>query len=224
MGVYFEASAVIVTLILLGQVLELRARAQTGSAIRKLLGLSPKTARVIRSDGMEEDIPLEDVMVGELLRVRPGEKIPVDGVITSGRSSVDESMLTGEPIPQEKQEGDRVVGATINGTGLLVVQATQIGSQTVLAQIVQMVSQGATEPRAYSADGRCGRQLLCPRRVGDTHCGVFCLGVFGPRPQMAHAIVVAVAVLVIACPLRAWSGDACQSWSGRPRSDPRDFV
>ncbi|MEK9785778.1 MAG: HAD-IC family P-type ATPase, partial [Gammaproteobacteria bacterium] len=108
-GVYFEASAVIVTLILLGQVLELRARAQTGSAIRKLLGLSPKTARVIRSDGMEEDIPLEDVMVGELLRVRPGEKIPVDGVITSGRSSVDESMLTGEPIPQEKQEGARVV-------------------------------------------------------------------------------------------------------------------
>jgi len=199
-GVYFEASAVIVTLILLGQVLELRARAQTGSAIRKLLGLSPKLARVIRLDGMEEDIPLEDVMVGELLRVRPGEKIPVDGVITSGRSSVDESMLTGEPIPQEKGEGDRVVGATINGTGSLVVQATQIGSQTVLAQIVQMVGQAQRSRAPIQRTADVAASYFVPAVLVIAIVAFFVWAFFGPEPQMAHAIVVAVAVLIIACP------------------------
>ena len=140
-AVYFEAASVIVSLTLLGQVLELRARSRTSAAIRSLLGLQPKTARRIRPDGIEEDIPLTDVHIGDMLRVRPGEKVPVDGVVTEGRSSVDESMLTGEPIPIEKVAGARVIGATINGTGSLVMRAEKIGSQTVLAQIVQMVAQ-----------------------------------------------------------------------------------
>src|SRR5437867_9719468 len=139
-AVYFEAASVIVSLTLLGQILELRARSQTSAAIRSLLGLQAKTARRIRSDGTEEDIPLTDVHIGDTLRVRPGEKVPVDGVVTEGRSSVDESMLTGEPIPVEKVAGARVIGATINGTGSLVVRAEKIGGETVLAQIVQMVS------------------------------------------------------------------------------------
>ena len=139
-GVYFEAAAVIVTLVLLGQVMELRAREGTGKAIRALLDMAAKTARVIRDDGSEEEIPLEDVQVGDRLRVRPGDKVPVDGVVLEGRSSVDESMISGEPVPVEKTEGDPLTGATINGTGSLVMEATRVGSDTMLAQIVEMVS------------------------------------------------------------------------------------
>jgi Cu+-exporting ATPase len=140
-GLYFEAAAVIVTLVLLGQVLELKARGQTSAAIKALLGLAPKTARRIESDGSEIDILLEQVAVGDQLRVRPGEKIPVDGVVMSGQSSVDESMVSGEPIPVEKVTGSKVVGATINGTGGLVMKAEKIGKDTLLAQIVQMVAE-----------------------------------------------------------------------------------
>ena len=199
-GVYFEASAVIVTLILLGQILELRARVRTGAAIRKLLGLSPKTARRVRADGAEEDVPLEAVAVGDLLRVRPGEKIPVDGVVRSGGSSVDESMLTGEPIPREKREGDQVVGATINGTGTLVIEATQVGSQTVLSQIVRMVSdaQRSRAPIQRTADVAASYFVPAVLLVAIAASAVW--SVWGPEPQMAHAVVVAVAVLIIACP------------------------
>ena len=140
-GLYFEAAAVITTLVLLGQVLELRARSHTSGAIKALLGLSPKTARRLRSDGSEDDIQLSDVQVGDRLRIRPGEKIPVDGVVLEGRTSVDESMITGEPIPIEKTAGDRVTGATLNGTGSIVMKAERVGSETLLAQIVDMVTQ-----------------------------------------------------------------------------------
>jgi Cu+-exporting ATPase len=139
--VYFEAAAVIVTLVLLGQVLELRARSRTGAAIKALLGLAPKTARRLREDGQEEDVPLDDVHAGDRLRVRPGEKVPVDGVVLEGSSTVDESMITGEPIPVEKRAKDRVVGATVNGTGSFVMRAERVGSETLLAQIVQMVGE-----------------------------------------------------------------------------------
>ena len=139
--VYFEAAAVITALVLMGQVLELRARSQTGSAIKMLLGLAPKTARIVREDGSEADIPLEHVAVGDILRVRPGEKIPVDGTVTEGNSSVDESMVTGEPIPVEKYQGDGVIGATVNGTGSLLIRAEKVGSDTLLSQIVHMVSE-----------------------------------------------------------------------------------
>src|SRR3989454_3948647 len=140
-AVYFEAAAVITTLVLLGQVLELRARSQTSSAIKALLGLAPKTARVVRDDGSEEDMPLDRVLPGDRLRVRPGEKVPVDGVVLEGTSAVDESMVTGEPIPVEKTPGSRVTGGTVNGTGSLVMRAERVGSDTLLAQIVRMVSE-----------------------------------------------------------------------------------
>jgi Cu+-exporting ATPase len=154
-GVYFEAAAVIVSLTLMGQVLELRARSQTSAAIRALLGLAPKTARRIAGDGTEEDVPLAHVHVGDKLRVRPGEKVPVDAVVLEGRSSVDESMITGEPLAIEKGPGERVIGATINGNGSLVVRAERVGSQTVLAQIVQMVAQAqrSRAPMQRMADG-----------------------------------------------------------------------
>src|SRR5690606_22720532 len=139
-GVYFEAAAVIVTLVLLGQVLELKARDRTGAAIRALLGLAPKTARRVNEDGSEEDVPRDVILPGDRLRVRPGEKIPVDGRVLSGASAVDESMLTGEPIPVEKREGDAVVGGTVNGTGSLIMVAERVGSETLLAQIVDMVA------------------------------------------------------------------------------------
>src|SRR5439155_4239949 len=140
-GVYFEAAAAIVTLVLLGQVMELRARSQTGAAIRALLGLAPKTSRRVNEDGSEADIPLEQVQVAMTLRVRPGEKVPVDGIVVDGASSVDESMVTGEPMPVEKKKGDRVIGATVNTTGSLLMRAERVGSDTLLAQIVNMVSQ-----------------------------------------------------------------------------------
>src|SRR5262249_11197342 len=139
--VYFEAAAAITTLVLLGQVLELRARGRTGAAIKALLGLAPKTARRLRSDGTDEDIPLDEVHAGDRLRVRPGEKVPTDGVVVEGSSSVDESMVTGEPVPVEKRAEDRVIGATVNGNGSFVMRAERVGSETMLAQIVQMVAQ-----------------------------------------------------------------------------------
>ncbi len=198
--VYFESAAVIVTLVLLGQVLELRARRQTGGAIRALLGLAAKTARIVRDDSHEEDIPVEAVQPGDRLRVRPGEKVPVDGVVVEGRSNVDESMITGEPTPVEKVKGDRVTGATVNERGSFIMRADRVGSETVLAQIVEMVSQAQ-------------RSRAPIQRLADTVAGYFVPAValtaaitfvawatIGPDPKLAHALVNAVAVLIIACP------------------------
>jgi Cu+-exporting ATPase len=199
-AVYFEPAAVIVTLVLLGQVLELRARRHTGSAIKALLGLAPKTARRLGADGHEEDIPLDQVIPGDQLRVRPGEKVPADGVVVEGESAVDESMISGEPIPVERRPGDRVIGGTVNGTGGLVMRAEHVGADTVLAQIVRMVNQA--------------RRTRAPiQRLADQVSAYFVPGVVliavltfvawilvGPDPRMAHGLVSAVAVLIIACP------------------------
>jgi P-type Cu+ transporter len=199
-GVYFEAAAVIVTLILLGQVLELRARSQTGAAIRKLLGLSPKTARRVKPDGSEEDVGLELILVGDSLRVRPGEKIPVDGVVLEGSSSVDESMISGEPVPVAKQAGSRVVGATVNGTGGLVMRAEKVGNDTLLARIVAMVAeaQRSRAPIQRLADVVSSYFVPAVILVALLTFGVW--AVAGPEPRLAHALVNAVAVLIIACP------------------------
>src|SRR6267154_1311365 len=199
-AVYFEAAAAITTLVLLGQVMELRARSQTGAAIKALLGLMPKTARLIRDDGTEVDVPLELVKPGDRLRVRPGEKIPVDGVVLDGTSSVDESMISGEPIPVEKLKGSRVTGATVNGTGSLVIRAERVGSETLLAQIVQMVSeaQRSRAPIQRLADVVAG--YFVPIVVGISVLTFVVWALWGPEPRMAHAIVNAVAVLIIACP------------------------
>ena len=198
--VYFEASAVITALVLLGQVLELRARSQTNAAIKLLLGLAPNTARIVRDDGSEEDIPLEQVVVGNVLRVRPGEKIPVDGVVTDGRSSVDESMVTGESIPVEKEIGERVIGATVNGTGSLLIRAEKVGADTLLSQIVHMVSeaQRSRAPIQKLADIVAG--YFVPAVVLIAVITMIVWGLWGPEPRLAHAIVNAVAVLIIACP------------------------
>jgi len=198
--VYFEASAAIITLVLLGQVLELRARSQTSSAIRALLDLSPKMARVIAADGTERDIPLEQVKPGDKLRVRPGEKIPVDGVVLDGASAVDESMITGESMPVEKGSGARVIGATVNGTGALVMRAERVGSETMLAQIVQLVSQAqrTRAPIQRLADRVAG--WFVPAVIAVAVGTFVAWAVFGPEPRFAHAIVNAVAVLIIACP------------------------
>jgi len=197
---YFEAAAVIVTLVLLGQVLELKARSQTGAAIKSLLGLAPKTARLVREDGSEVDVPLESAHVGARLRVRPGEKVPVDGVVVEGSSSVDESMITGEPIPVEKKIGDRVTGATVNGTGTLVMKAERVGSDTLLAQIVRMVSeaQRSRAPIQKLADKLAG--YFVPVVVGVSILTFVIWALIGPQPRMAHALIAAVAVLIIACP------------------------
>jgi Cu+-exporting ATPase len=199
-AVYFEAAAVIVSLTLMGQLLELRARSQTSAAIRALLGLAPKTARRIRDDGTEEDIELTHVHVGNRLRVRPGEKVPVDGVVEEGRSSVDESMLTGEPIPVGKAPGDRLIGATVNGTGSLVMRAGKIGSQTVLAQIVQMVAQAqrSRAPMQRMADAVSYWFVLGV--VAIAVATFIAWGLFGPEPRWLYALVNAVSVLIIACP------------------------
>ena len=199
-AVYFEAATVIVTLVLLGQVLEIRARRRTGAAIKSLLDLAAKKARRIREDGTEEDIQISEVQVGDRLRVRPGEKVPVDGTVIEGSSSVDESMVTGEPIPVEKTEGDRVIGATLNGTGGFVMRAENVGKDTLLSQIVEMVAQAQ-------------RSRAPIQRVADKVAGVFVptvvlvavltfaiWAIFGPDPRMAHALINAVAVLIIACP------------------------
>ena len=199
-AVYFEAASVIVSLTLLGQLLELRARSQTSAAIRALLGLQAKTARRILPDGTEEDIPLTNVHIGDVLRVRPGEKVPVDGVVTEGRSSVDESMLTGEPIPVEKVAGARVIGATINGTGSLVMRAEKIGSQTVLSQIVQMVAQAqrSRAPMQRLADVVARWFVLAVLAIAVATALVWWLA--GPEPRGAYAVLNAVSVLIIACP------------------------
>jgi P-type Cu+ transporter len=199
-AVYFEAAGVIVTLILLGQVLELRARSQTGAAIKKLLGLAAKMARRIREDGSDEDIPLEAVRVGDRLRVRPGEKVPVDGVVTGGASSIDESMVTGEPIPVEKHEGDQVIGATINGTGMIIMRAEKVGAETLLARIVAMVAeaQRSRAPIQKLADLVSG--YFVPAVVGVAIVTFLVWAFIGPEPRMAHALINAVAVLIIACP------------------------
>ncbi len=198
--VYFEAAAIITTLVLLGQVLELRARSQTSSAIRALLDLAPKMARLVRDDGSEEDIPLEQVKPGDKLRVRPGEKVPVDGIVLEGHSAVDESMVTGEPIPAEKSPGDRVTGATLNTTGSLVMRADRVGSETLLARIVAMVAaaQRSRAPIQSLADKVSGWFVPGVILVALAAFGVW--SVYGPAPAMAFALVNAVAVLIIACP------------------------
>jgi Cu+-exporting ATPase len=199
-GVYYEAAAVIVSLTLLGQVLEMRARSQTSAAIKSLLGLAPKTARRIREDGSEEDVPLTHVHVGDRLRVRPGEKVPVDGVVLEGRSSLDESMITGESVPVEKGAGDRIIGATINGNGSLVMQAEKIGAQTMLSQIVQMVAQ-AQRSRARMqrmADIVSFWFVLAVLAIAAATLLVW--GLAGPEPRWTYAVLNAVAVLIIACP------------------------
>jgi len=199
-ALYFEAAAVIVTLVLLGQVLELSARSRTGAAIRALLGLAPKTARRVREDGSDEDVPLDQVRPGDRLRVRPGEKVPVDGVVLEGTSSIDESMMTGEPIPVEKKAGDRVTGATVNGTGGLVMRAEKVGSETLLARIVQMVAeaQRSRAPIQKLADRVAG--YFVPAVVAVAVVTAIVWGLAGPEPRMAHAVINAVAVLIIACP------------------------
>ena len=199
-AVYFEAAAVIVTLILLGQVLELRARSQTGSAIKKLLGLAAKSARRLREDGGEEDVPLEAVLLGDRLRVRPGEKVPVDGVVIEGTSSIDESMVSGEPIPVQKAPGDKVVGATINGTGSLVVRAEKIGADTLLARIVAMVAeaQRSRAPIQKLADVVSGYFVPAVIVIALITFAVWAF--VGPEPRLAHGLINAVAVLIIACP------------------------
>jgi Cu+-exporting ATPase len=198
--VYFEAAAVIIVLVALGQVLELRARGQTASAMRALLGLAPSTARVLREDEQEVDIPIDQVKVGDRLRVRPGEKIPVDGVVFEGTTSVDESMISGEPIPIEKGDGDSVTGGTLNGNGSILMQANRVGNETVLAQIVQMVSQAqrSRAPIQRVADVAAGYFVPVVLLVAFLS---FCAwAVIGPEPRMAYALVNAVAVLIIACP------------------------
>lgn len=197
---YYEAAAVITTLVLLGQVLELRARNQTGNAIRALLGLAPKTAKRIKSDGSEEDVPVELIHVGDLLRVRPGEKIPVDGEVTEGRSVVDESMITGEPIPVEKESGSKVTGATVNSNGAFIMRATKIGSDTLLAQIVKMVSQAQRSRAPIQKLADTVSSYFVPTVVLVAIATALIWYFMGPDPKLTHAIVNAVAVLIIACP------------------------
>jgi len=199
-GVYFEAAAVIVTLVLLGQVMELRAREGTGKAIRALLDMAAKTARLINADGTEAEVPLEDVKVGDHLRVRPGDKVPVDGVVVEGRSSIDESMISGEPVPVEKVGGDKVTGATINGTGSLVMEATRVGTDTTLSQIVEMVAnaQRSRAPIQKFADMVAGK--FVPAVIGIAALSFVAWAIWGPAPALSYALVSAVAVLIIACP------------------------
>jgi len=199
-GVYFEAAAVIISLTLLGQILELRARSQTSSAIKALMGLAPKTARRIREDGSEEDVPLGHVHIGDALRVRPGEKVPVDGAVLEGESAVDESMLTGEPVPVTKRPGDKLIGATINSNGSLIMRAEKVGSQTMLSQIVQMVAlaQRSRAPMQRLADVVAGYFVLVV--VGIALLTLLVWGFFGPQPSWVFGFVNAVAVLIIACP------------------------
>ncbi|HUG25403.1 MAG TPA: copper-translocating P-type ATPase [Albitalea sp.] len=199
-AVYFEAAAVIISLTLFGQVLELRARSQTSAAIRSLLGLAPKTARRIAADGSEEDVPLAHVHVGDLLRVRPGEKVPVDGIVVEGTSALDESMLTGEPMPVSKRAGDKLIGATMNTSGALVMRSEHVGSATVLSQIVQMVAQAqrSRAPMQRMADVVAGYFVVGV--VGIAVLTFFAWGFFGPQPSWVYGLINAVAVLIIACP------------------------
>ncbi len=198
--VYFEAAAMITTLVLLGQVLELRARSRTNAAIQLLLGLAPSTARIVRDDGTEADIPMDKVQPGDVLRVRPGEKIPVDGIVIQGKSNVDESMVTGEPVPVPKSTGDALIGATVNGTGSLLMRAEKVGSETLLSQIIDLVAkaQRSRAPIQKLADVVAG--YFVPVVVGIAVFTFVIWGLYGPQPRLAHAVVNAVAVLIIACP------------------------
>lgn len=199
-AVYFEAAGVIVTLILLGQVLELRARSQTNTAIKKLLGMAPKTARRIRDDGSEEDVPLDEVREGDRLRVRPGEKVPVDGEVLEGTSSVDESMVTGEPIPVEKGPGSEIIGATVNGTGGLVMRADKVGAQTLLSRIVTMVAQAQRSRAPIQNLADVVASYFVPAVILTAIVTFIVWAVLGPEPSMTYALINAVAVLIIACP------------------------
>ena len=206
-GVYFEAAAGIVTLVLLGQVLELRARGRTGAAIRALLNLAPTISRRIGAgahggteDGMEEDVPLGEIQVGDRLRVRPGEKVPVDGVVLEGTSVVDESMITGEPIPVAKQAGDQVTGATVNGTGGLVIRAERVGSQTLLARIVKMVGEAQRSRAPIQRQADIAASIFVPTVMGIAGLTFALWATLGPQPRLAHALVNAISVLIIACP------------------------
>ncbi|HEX8999179.1 MAG TPA: heavy metal translocating P-type ATPase [Blastocatellia bacterium] len=199
-GVYFEAAAVITTLVLLGQVLELRARSQTSSAIKMLLGLAPNIARIVRANGQEEDVPLDQVHPGDLLRVRPGEKVPVDGVVVEGRSSVDESMVTGEPIPVEKSAESKVTGGTVNGTGSFVMKAERVGSDTLLAQIVRMVGEAQRSRAPIQRLADVVASYFVPAVVLVAMVTFAIWAVFGPEPRFTYALVNAIAVLIIACP------------------------
>ncbi|GAB3431792.1 copper-translocating P-type ATPase [Massilia solisilvae] len=199
-AVYFEAAAVIISLTLLGQILELKARSQTSAAIKSLLGLAPKTARRIRTDGSEEDVPLAHVHIGDTLRIRPGEKVPVDGVVLEGESALDESMLTGEPVPVTKRPGDRVIGATINASGSLIMRAEKVGGQTMLSQIVQMVAQAqrSRAPMQRLADVVAGYFVVIVVALAVLTLLVW--GIYGPQPSWVFGFVNAVSVLIIACP------------------------
>jgi Cu+-exporting ATPase len=199
-ALYFEAAAVIVTLVLLGQVLELRARSQTSSAIRALLDLAPKESRLVRADGGEEDIPLERVQPGDVLRVRPGEKVPVDGIVTEGHSAVDEAMITGEPVPAEKEPGSKVTGATVNTTGTFLMKAERVGSETLLAQIVDMVSAAQRSRAPIQSLVDTISAWFVPGVIAVAVAGFIAWSVWGPLPAMGHGLVNAVAVLIIACP------------------------
>src|SRR5690606_21099626 len=199
-AVYFEAAVVIISLTLLGQLLELKARARTSAAIKELLGLAPKTARRINADGTEEDIPLDHVHVGDSLRIRPGEKVPVDGVVLEGKSAVDESMLTGEPLPVAKEPGDKVIGATLNTSGALIMRSERVGSETMLAQIVQLVAQAqrSRAPMQRMADRVAGVFVLAV--VAVAIASFFAWGLLVPGQGWVFGLVNAVAVLIIACP------------------------
>jgi Cu+-exporting ATPase len=199
-AVYFEAAAVIVVLVLLGQVLELRARSRTSAAIKNLLGLAPKTARRIESDGTQHDVPLSDVHVGDRLRVRPGERIPVDGVVLEGKTTIDESMVTGEPIPVEKTAGSKVTGGTVNGTGTFVMQAERVGADTLLAQIVRMVGEAQRSRAPIQRLADTVSAWFVPIVIAVAVLASIAWSMYGPEPRLAHALVNAVAVLIIACP------------------------
>jgi Cu+-exporting ATPase len=199
-AVYFESAAVITTLVLLGQVLELRARSATGKAIRALLGLAPKTARRVDAEGSETDVPLDGVQVGDILRVRPGEKLPVDGEVVEGRSLVDESMISGEPVPVEKGAGDKVIGATVNGTGMLLVRATRVGRDTVLSQIVRMVAEAQRSRAPIQKLADKVSALFVPAVVITAIVTFVVWALLGPEPRLSHGLVNAIAVLIIACP------------------------
>jgi Cu+-exporting ATPase len=200
LGLYFEAAAVITVLVLLGQVLELKARSQTSGAIKALLGLAPKTARRIAANGSESDVDLSAILVGDKLRVRPGEKIPTDGVVTEGRSSVDESMVSGEPIPVEKTVDGKVVGGTINGTGSFVMKAERVGADTLLAQIVKMVSEAQRSRAPIQRLADKVASYFVPAVLASSVITFVVWAIFGPPPAYAHALVNAIAVLIIACP------------------------
>jgi Cu+-exporting ATPase len=199
-AVYFEAAGVIVPLILLGQVLELRARHQTGAALKNLLGLAAKSARRIRADGTEEDVSLDAVQVGDRLRVRPGEKVPVDGLVVQGSSSIDESMVTGEPVPVQKEPGDRIIGATVNGTGAFVMQAEKVGPETILSRVAAMVAEAQRSRAPIQKTADVVARYFVPAVIIIAVATFVVWSIAGPPPRMTYALINAIAVLIIACP------------------------